>query len=69
MWVGQYPLGGYLTSSPSVTSWAENRLDVFVRGGDDALYHRWWDGLGWTDFERLGGKLEGAPAAVSRGPN
>jgi hypothetical protein len=46
-----------------------NRLDVFVRGGDNALYHRWWYGLGWSEFERLGGELEGAPAAVSRGPN
>jgi hypothetical protein len=29
-WMGYYPGGGLLTSSPAVASWAPNRLDVFV---------------------------------------
>jgi hypothetical protein len=39
-------------------------LDVFVRGTDSALWHRWYDG-GWSGWERLGGTLTSAPAAVS----
>ena len=30
-WMGCYPLGELLTSSPAVASWAPNWLDVFVR--------------------------------------
>jgi hypothetical protein len=51
-----------------VSSWGENRLDVFVKGDDNALYHRWWNGMAWSEYERLGGSLEGAPAAISRDP-
>ncbi len=68
-WIGYFPLGGFLTSSPAVSSWGENRLDVVARGGDNALYHKWWNGMAWSEYERLGGSLEGAPAAISRGPN
>jgi len=32
-------LGGILTSPPSVVSWGPNRLDVFGKGTDSAL---WW---------------------------
>ena len=67
--MGYFPLGGFLTSSPAVASWAPNRLDVFVRGSDNALYHKSWNGIEWSAYERLGGNLEGAPAAISRGPN
>src|SRR5215208_2926991 len=28
-WMGYFPLGGLLTSSPAVASWAPNRLDVW----------------------------------------
>jgi hypothetical protein len=68
-WMGCYPLGELLTSSPAVASWAPNRLDVFVRGSDNALYQKSWNGIGWSAYQRLGGNLEGAPTAVSRGPN
>ena len=63
------PAGRVRSSSPTVSSWAPNRLDVFVRGSDNALYHKSWNGIGWSPYERLGGNLEGAPAAISRGPN
>jgi hypothetical protein len=67
-WSGWESLGGVLTSSPSVASWAPNRLDVFVRGTDNALWHKWWNN-GWSGWESLGGVLTSAPAAVSWGPN
>lgn len=62
-------LGGSLTSSPAATSWGPNRLDVFARGRDLALYHEWWDGSSWHYWERLGGTLSSDPAVVSWGPN
>ncbi len=55
---------------PTVSSWGDNRLDVFVRGTDNALWHKWWDGSSWSSgWENLGGVLTSAPGAVSWGPN
>jgi hypothetical protein len=58
--------GGIVTASPAVSSWANNRMDLFVRGNDAQLYHKWFTGA-WSGFEPLGGQLVGAPAAVSWG--
>ena len=60
--------GGAVTSSPAVTSWGTSRLDLFARGPDNSLLHRWWTGGGWSGWESLGGVLASAPAAVSWGP-
>ena len=46
-----------------------NRLDVFVIGTNSRLYHKWWNGSRWSDWENLGGTLIAAPSAVSWGPN
>lgn len=62
-------LGGVLTSHPAAAAWSGNRLDVFVRGADNALYHRWWDGMAWSGWERLGGVLTAAPAVAAWAPN
>jgi len=62
-------LGGSLTSSPAATSWGPNRLDIFARGRDNALYHMWWDGTTWQYWVRLGGSLTSDPVAVSWGAN
>jgi hypothetical protein len=47
----------YRTSGP-VEAWGPDRLDVFVVGNDNALYHKWWNGKAWrpslTDYERQG---------------
>jgi hypothetical protein len=53
-------------SSPAVTSWGEGRLDLFVRGRDNALWHRWYAG-GWSHWQSLGGVITADPAAVSWG--
>ena len=40
-------------------------IDVFVRGDDWSLWHRWWDGTGWQPWERVGGFLRSGPDASS----
>ncbi|MEO6797999.1 MAG: peptidoglycan DD-metalloendopeptidase family protein [Candidatus Dormibacter sp.] len=64
-WSGWQSLGGVASASPAVASWGANRLDLFVRGGDNALWHKWWDGTAWRGWESLGGQLTSRPAAVS----
>jgi hypothetical protein len=55
-----------LTSGPAAASWASGRLDLFVRGTDNALWHKWYSG-GWSNWESLGGVLTSDPGAVSWG--
>ena len=68
-WSQWEDLGGILTSAPAVSSWQSNRLDVFGRGQNNALWHKWWDGRSWSGWEDLGGILTSAPTAVSWGSN
>jgi hypothetical protein len=65
-WLGWESLGGVLTSGPGASSWSAGRLDVFVRGTDSALWHKWYEN-GWSGWESLGGVLTSSPAAVSWG--
>jgi hypothetical protein len=60
-------LGGGFTSAPAVCSWEPGRLDVFGRGEDFALWHKWFTEGAWSDWEKLGGALTSPPAAVSWG--
>jgi murein DD-endopeptidase MepM/ murein hydrolase activator NlpD len=64
---GYDSLGGLLTSAPAVASWASGRLDVFVRSGDNALWHKSYHDGGWTGWDSLGGTLTSAPAVASWG--
>jgi hypothetical protein len=65
------PLGGFLSAMPAVTSWASFHLDVFSRGIDGHLKHRWWSPeTGWMPiyddgWEDMGGVLATRPTAVS----
>src|SRR5699024_3117652 len=68
-WSGWESLGGTIASAPAAASWQPNRLDVFARGTDNALWHIWWNGRSWSGWESLGGNITSAPAAVSWGPN
>ncbi|MEG2539289.1 MAG: sialidase [Clostridium sp.] len=63
-WSGWEDLGGILTSAPAACSFAKNRIDVFARGTDKAMWHKWWNGR-WSGWENLSGVLESAPAACS----
>jgi len=58
-------MGGSLTSGPGVSSWGSGRLDMFARGTDNAVWHRWFDVGGWRDWESMGGTAASDPAAVS----
>jgi hypothetical protein len=60
-------LGGALTSKPGAASWAADRLDAFVRGTDNQMWHVWWTGGQWSGWEGLGGSLTSGPGAVSWG--
>jgi len=37
-------------------------LEVFARGSDNALWHKWQVPNGWSDWHSLGGNLRGGPA-------
>jgi hypothetical protein len=39
-----------------------------VRGTDNALWHKFWGGAGWSDWESLGGMLTSGPDASSCTP-
>lgn len=60
--------GGTANSGPAICSWADGRFDVFVRGADNAVWHRSWDQTEWSSWESLGGNIASDPAAVSWGP-
>jgi hypothetical protein len=63
-------LGGATLSHPSVVSWGAGREDVFVRGTNNNLYHKWYADDHWSsNWENLGGTLTSAPEAASYGPN
>jgi hypothetical protein len=59
--------------APAVSSWQEGRLDVFVRGTDNNLYHRVYENDAWqgADWEEMsdGNEIETSPGAVSWGHN
>jgi hypothetical protein len=68
-------LGGEFpeTSDPAVVSWGPGRLDVFMRGWDNAIWHRWYADGAWgpapDDWDWLGGDFPATArlAAVSWG--
>jgi murein DD-endopeptidase MepM/ murein hydrolase activator NlpD len=62
-------LGGTATSAPAAASRGPGRLDVLVRGTDNAIWHRWWEGGAWYGWESLGGVGTSAPTAASWGPD
>ncbi|MDD2481991.1 MAG: hypothetical protein PHF82_07680, partial [Lutispora sp.] len=44
-----------MTSAPAAVSWGPNRIDVFGRGQNQSLWHKYWNGARWSDWEDLGG--------------
>lgn len=64
------PTNGSFTGQPAVVSWGWGRLDVFVRGADNALYRRYYDNGQWSaTWENLGGTLADSPTVSSRAAN
>jgi hypothetical protein len=69
-WYAQ-SVGGVCTSGPSATYSSPNRLDVFCRGSDLALWQRTWTSTaGWAPaWTRIESKIISDPEAVSTGTN
>jgi hypothetical protein len=66
-WHADEDLKGVLTTAPAACTWGPCRLDIFYRGQNNHLWHRWFDG-GWHAEEDLGGVLSEAPGACTWGP-
>jgi hypothetical protein len=64
-------LGGDIMGKVSVVSWGSGRLDLFARGTNNAILHKYFDGANWgpsSGWESLGGATTGDISAVSWGP-
>jgi hypothetical protein len=48
---------GEAVSVPTCVSWGENRIDCFQLGVDRGLWHKYWNGSSWVDWEALGGNI------------
>jgi len=42
VWSGWHSLGGILDDEPGAVSWGDDRIDVFVRGANNHMFHKWW---------------------------
>lgn len=62
--------GGALTNAaPSATSWVDGRIDVEIRGVDNALWHGTWVGATWHGPSSLGGVISTGPSVSTWGDN
>src|SRR5207253_1503074 len=54
---------------PRPEPWGPGRIDVFVRGTDQAVWHKWLTGGVWSKWESLGGVVTAGtgPSAASWG--
>lgn len=61
--------GGGSLGSPSAVSWDNNaRLDLFIRGQDNALWHRGYQSGTWGPWISHGGNLSSGPGCTSWQP-
>ena len=58
---------GRTTSAPAAVSPAPGIVDVLVRGYDDSIWHKHFDGSVWGNWENAGGIMVSAPAVASTG--
>jgi len=65
-WSPVATLGGATSSSPAVAAPASKRLDMYVRGLDNAVWQRRYDGTAWSGWSALGGFTYASPAAAAR---
>ena len=54
LWSSVSSLGGGTTSSPAVVATASKRLDLYVRGLDNVVWQRRYDGMAWSAWSPLG---------------
>ncbi|WP_083808984.1 GH25 family lysozyme [Pedosphaera parvula] len=67
-WSGWASLGGTCTSHPSAASFQPNEIDLYVRGSNNQIFSRNWNGSSWTAWVQHGVlpnglTVAGAPAA------
>ncbi|MER5489196.1 hypothetical protein ABT024_39160 [Streptomyces sp. NPDC002812] len=58
---------GTIVGAPAAVA-SLNRIDVFARGNDDALWQKSYVNGEWTGWSKRGGALASSPTAVSGGP-
>ncbi|WP_328605234.1 glycoside hydrolase family 27 protein [Amycolatopsis sp. NBC_00345] len=64
---GREVIGGPFLGQPAATAGADGRIDVYVRGLDNAVWQRGYDGNRWGDWHRLGGTLTDSPSVTADG--
>jgi hypothetical protein len=62
-------LGGIITGAPSGARRGGSVLNVFARGGDDALWANGSTSAGWAGWSSLGGVLTARPSVAASGDN
>jgi hypothetical protein len=62
-------LGGLNTSDPGAVATGGNRIDMFARGRDQAIWHRQWSPSmpNWGDWVSMGGCANGRPYPTAAG--
>ena len=60
-------LGANPVGESASVSWGLDRIDVFARGTDNHLWHRWYQDS-WGPWEDLGGSISSPPAVASWAP-
>jgi hypothetical protein len=66
---GAPPPGIAAGSGPAVSSWAAGRLDVFVRGADNAIWQVFFSAGRWSGWISQGQTIVSSPAVVSQSVN
>ena len=66
------PSATAIPNGPEISSWGPGRLDVFIKGADGALWHKFYaSSLGWSGWSSLGAPtgvtLASDPVAMSWG--
>ena len=71
IWTSGFEASGIQAASgPALTSWGEDRSDVFYKGQDGHLWHGVeYKAWGWGALENLDGDIQSDPAAVAWGYN
>ncbi|KAK9437889.1 peptidoglycan binding protein [Metarhizium brunneum] len=69
-WSDWMSRGGDVQGDIAAVSWghAGTRTDLFMRGADNAIHHKYYDGAAWTPgvetWTSLGGNTTGSPKAI-----
>ena len=65
-----HPSSTTLVGTPSATSWAPGRVDVYCKGADDAVYRDYWTAsTGWVGWIAQGGTIVGDPGSCTWAAN